>query len=65
VAPVPEAHESRWPPDHDDLVLERGITAGDFRDGVEAVLMVAGEFGFDIHLQRDRHVRLEQTIYAP
>ncbi len=50
--------------DHDDLIFERGIGAGNFRDGVEAVLVVAGEFGFDVHLQRDRHMRLEQAIDA-
>ena len=50
--------------DHDDLVLEIGIGAGDLGDGVEAVLVVTGDFAFDIHLERDGHVCLEQPIDA-
>ena len=46
--------------DHDDLVLQLGIGAGDLGDGVEAMLVVAGELGLDVHLERDGHVVLQQ-----
>ena len=44
--------------DHDDLVLELGIGAGDLGDGVEAVFVVAGELGLDVDFERDGHVGL-------
>jgi hypothetical protein len=47
--------------DHDDLIFEVRIGAGDFGDGVVAVLVVAGEFGFDVHFDGDGHVRLEEA----
>jgi hypothetical protein len=34
--------------DHDDLILERGVAAGDFGDGVEAVLVLACDLGFNV-----------------
>ena len=33
--------------DHDNLIFQPGVRPGDLGDGVEAVLMIAGEFGFD------------------
>jgi len=50
--------------DHDDLILEVGVGAGDFGDGVVSMLMVAGEFGFDVHLDGDGDVGLEEAIDA-
>jgi hypothetical protein len=50
--------------DHDDLVLELGIGAGNFGDGVEAVLVVAGELGFDIDFDRHRDMRLGEPVEA-
>ena len=47
--------------DHDNLFLEFGIGAGDLGDGVEPVFVVAGKFGFDVDLERDRDVILEET----
>ena len=49
---------------HDDLFFQVGIGAGNFGDGVEAVLVVAGEFGFDVYLHRDGDMRLEQPVDA-
>ena len=37
--------------DHDDLVLEFGVGAGDLGDGVKAVLVVAGELGVDVDFE--------------
>ena len=50
--------------DHDDLVLQFGIGAGDLGDGVEAVLVVAGELRLDVDLERDRHVGLGEVREA-
>ena len=41
-----------------------GVGAGDFGDGVEAVFVVAGEGGVDVHLKLDGNVGLEQAIDA-
>ena len=46
--------------DHHDLVLQFGIGSGNFGNGVEAVLVVSSELGFDVHLDRDGNVVLEQ-----
>ncbi len=51
--------------DHHDLVFQLRVRSGNFRNGVEAVLVVTGELGIDIHLNRYRHVRFEQAIDAP
>ena len=50
--------------DHDDLLLEGGVGAGDFGDGVEAVLVVSGEFGFDIDFDGDGGVGLCEAVEA-
>ena len=64
VAPVPAIQLSRWPPTMTTWSLSVGIGAGDFGDGVEAVLVVAGEFGFDVHLDGDGDVGLEEAVDA-
>ena len=47
--------------DHHDFIFQLGIGAGNFGNGVEAVFVVAGEFGFDVHLDRYGNVVLEQA----
>ncbi len=56
VAPVPEAQRIQVAADHDDFILQLGIGAGNFSDGVEAVLVIAGELGVHVHLDGDRHI---------
>ena len=48
--------------EHDDLIFQLGIGAGNFGDGVEAVLVLAGEFGFDVDFDADGHVGLGEPI---
>ena len=43
--------------DHDDLVLEPGVGSGNLGDGVEAVFVVPGEPGVDVHFHGDGDVR--------
>ena len=50
--------------DHDDLIFQARIGAGDFGDGVVAMLVVAGEFGFDVHFDGDGHVGLKEAVDA-
>src|SRR5580658_8302832 len=40
-------------PDHDDLILQLRIGAGNFGNCVKAVLVVPCELGFNIHLNGD------------
>jgi hypothetical protein len=44
--------------EHDDLILQVGIGAGDLSDGVVGVLVLAGEVGFDVDLDADGNVVL-------
>src|SRR5450432_471559 len=50
--------------DHDEFVFEFGIGAGNFGDGIEAVLVVACEFAVDVEFQAHRDAGLEQAIDA-
>ena len=52
------------PADHHDFIFQLRIGAGNFGDRVEAVLVIAGEFRFHIHLDGDRHVRFQQPVDA-
>ena len=45
--------------DHHHFIFQLGVDAGNFRNRIEAMLVVAGEFSFHIHLHRDRNVGLE------
>ena len=60
---VAEIQESRWPTEHHYFVFQRGIGAGNFGDGVEAVFVIAGELRFDVHLERD-DVGLKEAVDA-
>ena len=64
VAPVPAIHESRWPPTMTIWSLRLGSVPGISATVSKPCSMVAGEFGFDVHLHRDGHVRFEQAIDA-
>ena len=46
--------------DHHDLVLQLRIGSGNLRDGIEAMLVVARELRLDVHLERHRHMVLQQ-----
>ena len=50
VAPVAGRPGVEVAADHDHLILQLGIGAGNFGDGVEAMLVIAGELGVDVHL---------------
>jgi len=50
--------------DHDDLILQLGISAGDFGYRVEAVLVLAGELCVDVDFERYRHVVLDHARQA-
>src|SRR5215469_6317642 len=50
--------------DHNDFIFEPGIGSGNFGDGVEAMFVISGELGIDIHLDRHRYVSLEQAVDA-
>ena len=50
--------------EHDDFVFQLGIGAGNFGDGVEAVFVIAGELGFDVHLDADGYVGLKEAVDA-
>ena len=54
----------QMPAHHDNFVFQLRIGAGDFRDGVVAVFVVAGKFGVHVHLEGDRDARLQKAIYA-
>ena len=41
----------QMPADHHNLVLQLGIGPGNLRDGIEAMLMVAGELRLDVHFE--------------
>ena len=64
VAPVADAHESRWPPTITTSSFSFGSVPGISATVSIAVLVIAGEFRFDIHLDGDRHVGLQQAIDA-
>ena len=49
---------------HHHFIFQLGIGAGNFGDGVEAMLVVAGELHVDIHFDADRHIGFEQPIHA-
>ncbi len=49
---------------HHDFIFQLGIGAGNFGDGVEAMLVVAGELHVDIHFDADWHIGFEQAIHA-
>jgi hypothetical protein len=48
--------------DHDDLILERGVSARNLGDGVEAVFVFAGEFGLDVDFDGDGYVGLREPV---
>src|ERR1700729_2989912 len=47
--------------DHHHFVLQRRIGPRNFRNRVEAMLVVSSELGFNVHLERYRNVVLDQT----
>ena len=62
VAPVADDPAIQVAADHHDFVFELRIGAGNFGDGVKAVLVVAIEFRFDVELDGYGHVGFQQPV---
>src|SRR4249919_2840782 len=50
--------------DHDDFVFQLRVRAENLGDGVEAVLVVAGEFRIDIEFDADGNARFQEAVNA-
>src|SRR5580692_567369 len=50
--------------EHNDFILEFGIGAGNFRDGVEAVFVITGKFGVNVEFDVYRDAGFQEAIYA-
>ena len=50
---------------HDHLVLQFGVGSGDLGNRVVAMLMLAGEFGFDVEFHVDRCMGLGEPVKPP
>ena len=64
VAPVADIQESRWPPSMTTSSFSSRIGAGNFGDGVEAVFVIAGELGLDVHFEGHGNVGFEEAVDA-
>src|SRR5215831_9410916 len=51
--------------DHDEFILEFGIRSWNFGDGVEAVLVIAGELSVDVEFNGDRNIGSQEPVNAP
>jgi hypothetical protein len=49
---------------HHDLVFQLRVGAGNLSDGIKSVLVLAGEFGFDIDLDTDGGMGLREPVKA-
>ena len=62
VAPVPAIQLSRWPPTITTCSFRRGSVPGISATVLKACSCSPVNFGFDVHLHADGHVRLGQPI---
>ncbi len=49
---------------HNNLILQRGVGAWDFRDDVLALLVISGELCLDVEAQGDRNIMRNETVDA-